>query len=417
MSDKSTQSEASGKAANGKFSKPRPDFPLFPHASGRWAKKIRGKFVYFGRVADDPKGETSLQEYLDAKDDLHAGRTVQRDHDALTVRQLCNEFWSSKKVDLDAGRLSPRTFIDYDRVCKRLVEKFGATRAVTSLGPADFEKLYAELVKRYNLNTVSGEITMTRSVFKYAVESDLIDKVVKFGPKFKVPSKQDKPKAKAKSRQQNGKKMFDAGEIRRMLDAAGPQLRAMILLGINGGLGNTDCADLPMSALDLEAGWLDYPRPKSGIERRIPLWPETLEALREVIAKRKTPGDPADADILFVTKYGQRWVRYSIVEEKKFGKVTIRPKQDDAIAKESAKLLRELGIKRAGVGFYALRHTFETVAGGSKDQVAVDALMGHVDPSMAAVYREEIGDDRLRAVTECVRAWLFGASTIQQTVH
>jgi len=33
--------------------------------------------------------------------------------------------------------------------------------------------------------------------------------------------------------------------------------------------------------------------------------------------------------------------------------------------------------------------------------------MGHVDTSMVAVYRERISDERLRAVVNVVRAWLW----------
>jgi hypothetical protein len=39
--------------------------------------------------------------------------------------------------------------------------------------------------------------------------------------------------------------------------------------------------------------------------------------------------------------------------------------------------------------------------------VAVDYLMGHARDDMASVYRERISDDRLRAVADHVRGWLF----------
>ena len=56
-----------------KLAKPRPDFPLFPHATGRWAKKVRGKLPYFGKCADEPKCQAALSLWLDQHDDLLAG--------------------------------------------------------------------------------------------------------------------------------------------------------------------------------------------------------------------------------------------------------------------------------------------------------------------------------------------------------
>ncbi len=50
--------------------KPRPDFPLLPHAAGVWAKKIRGRIHYFGKWADH---QVALEKYLAEKDDLQGG--------------------------------------------------------------------------------------------------------------------------------------------------------------------------------------------------------------------------------------------------------------------------------------------------------------------------------------------------------
>ena len=66
------------------------------------------------------------------------------------------------------------------------------------------------------------------------------------------------------------------------------------------------------------------------------------------------------------------------------------------------------GLKRPGLNFYGLRHTFRTVADASKDQPAIDHIMGHSRDDMASMYREEISDQRLLDVVNVVHNWLFG---------
>ena len=173
--------------------------------------------------------------------------------------------------------------------------------------------------------------------------------------------------------------MFEANGLRMLIGAAGVQMKAMLLLGINSGFGNTDVAVLPQSAVDLDLAWIDFPRPKTGIERRCPLWPETVAALRQALAERPEPKDEADAGLVFVTKYGNRWVR---TQGQKHAPV-------NSVGLEFGKLLQMLGIDgREGHGFYALRRTFRTIADAARDPVAIDLIMGHTDPSMGGHYRE-----------------------------
>jgi integrase len=380
--------------------KPYPEFPLTAHPAGYWCKKIGGKLFYFGPW-EDPQG--ALKKYLDQRDDLFAGRTPARGEEdgAVTVKDVANAFLASRERRRDKGQLSPRTLADYEKLMREMCEGLGARRDANQLGPRDFTALKTRLEEKNGTARVSVMVQMIRCAFKYAADSDLLPRPARFGPEFRPARASEMRKIRARQ----GKKLFTAAEARALAEGAlvvgkdgpvlvrpGPVLRTMILLGLNGGFGNHDCGSLPLSAVDLDAGVIDYPRPKTGIGRRCVLWPETVAALREALAKRPAPKDAAHAGLVFLTARGAPWSK------------TIR---SGCLTMEMRKLLDKLGIN-GHRNFYTLRHTFRTVADAAKDQPAADYVMGHEVAHMSSVYRETIADERLRAVADHVRGWLFG---------
>ena len=58
--------------------KPRPDFPLFAHNTGRWAKKFKGKMHYFGPW-NDPDGAYRRYVAFAARGRVHGRRQHRND--------------------------------------------------------------------------------------------------------------------------------------------------------------------------------------------------------------------------------------------------------------------------------------------------------------------------------------------------
>jgi integrase len=283
-------------------------------------------------------------------------------------------------------------FEEYRQICQLMADKFGKDRPVDDLAADDFESLRADMAERWGPVRLGNAITRVRTVFKYGFENGLIEKPIRFGSEFRRPDKAVLRRHRAK----NGEKMLEAEQLRQLIEAADVPLRAMIYLGVNCGFGNNDVATLPQSALDLDGGWLNFPRPKTGIPRRCPLWPEAIAILRQAIAERPHPKDSGDAGLVFINARGYPWVRMT------------DKSRTDTVSPQFGELLKRLDLRREGLGFYSLRHIHRTVADGAKDPVACDTIMGHADPTMGGHYRERIDDSRLVAVAEHVRRWLLG---------
>jgi integrase len=171
-------------------------------------------------------------------------------------------------------------------------------------------------------------------------------------------------------------------------------MKAMVLLAINGGLGNTDLGVMTLDAIDVDSGWLNYAREKTGIMRRIPLWKETAEAVRESIEARSEPLNEDDGKLLFIGKRGQNY---------------IGNRRGYRVVQEFARVAKNAGVE--GRAFYDLRRTFQTIGEAANDLAAVQGIMGHAagNSDMSAVYRQSVSDDRLKTVTTHVHNWLFNS--------
>ncbi len=345
--------------------------PLFPHASGKWAKKVNGQLKYFGRW-DDHDGAIAEYRAFCGEEEIVVK--------ALSVADGVNLFLDRELKRRASKEISANHLRDIKSTCKRILEVFGRERSIESLGPDDFARYKLSRIGTCNIVSFGNETVRVKACFSWLLKMKYIEEV-EFGPDFRKPTDLQV----RRHRRSVGNKTISNSDWRYIVDECGVHLRAMVHLAANCAYGPTDCARLDLKRFDGE--WLEYPRTKTEVDRMAYLWPETIEAVKASIQRRPDPKKGFE-HLLFVHRDGGSYDR-----------------SDNPISKAFRSAAGRAGLKRES--FYWLRHTFETIAGDLGDQVAVNTVMGHVDTSMAAVYRHEVDSHRVIKVCNHVRDWIY----------
>jgi len=210
-----------------KPAKPGPSFPLTPHNNGQWCKKIRGKLHFFG-VWDDP--DAALERYLRVATDLHAGRELRSptlSADAVTVKQFCNHYLTYQHRRSQSGEIGPRWFEDCRTALESLASFVGPGRLASDVSPDDFLRYRQKLLrtgltgrKGLGVYALTRAITVIRGMLKYAYEMNLIEHPIRYGKAFDRPSATLMRKSRRAAVLANGKRLFDAREVRSLIDKA-----------------------------------------------------------------------------------------------------------------------------------------------------------------------------------------------------
>ncbi|MEI8195828.1 MAG: tyrosine-type recombinase/integrase [Phycisphaerae bacterium] len=377
------------------------------HPRGQWFKRINYKSYYFGAWANpDPKNAkatAALDKYMDL---IKRMREAEANSQGLptnpvvptgdmTLGFVVNSYMDEKNAQVERGDLSARQFVEYRNLGTLILNTLGRQRLVTDLTPTDFTLLRTKLPG--GPVRVGNAIVWCRSIFKWVTDNHGV--VIKYGAQF------DKPSRRSVRKSIKPKGIYTAESIKAILNKANDAVKAMILLGINAGFGQTDIATLQRNAVNFDKMTIELDRNKTGVRRIVPLWQETVDALKAY--QRPHAAHP---ELFFVTHWGNPWMHEQIHRDADgAAKKVVRC---DAVDLEFDKAQKAAGLPLHG--FYLLRHTFRTVADDTGDLNAIRVIMGHAFPGMDEFYLHisSGGNRRLRRVADYVHDWLYGVSSI-----
>lgn len=348
-------------------------FPLTLHPTGQYCKKITGKMYYFG----SDKKET-LQRYLNQATYLHGRQeNLQKPmENSMTLKQLCDMYLKYQYSKLQANDLTASHHNEQIGSLNKLIAFLGQNIDVNKISTLDLQNYKRKTQKSHvSVCRLNLHISIMKALFHWARKNDVLTNI---------------PNIDAVSRGKivhQEKFTFDPEQINKLLSVADVKMRAMIWLGLNCGFGCTDCSELKWIDLDLVNARVRLPRRKTGGSRDLPLWPETVEAIKKV---------PKTGKLVFYTSRSNPYIH---TISKLDGKGKEKYTTLNTVTTKFSRLIKKSGLDvPKGTGFYALRRTAATIAARSGDPFAVQRLLGHVDLQMATRYVQDVSKQTDRVI-------------------
>jgi integrase len=244
--------------------------------------------------------QLSLFDLLEDKKDRYAFTLPQQ----WTIQQLCQRYYQFKLTDgcsvcfLDSVKRHLKYFTVW-------LKKYGCDPAVERLSDlnsailSDFRQMLADNSK-ISAATANLYINHIRMFLFWAENIHGLSH-----PPMGVIRKFRKYKVKKGHGREQNRSAISWEELEKLFAAAGVVDTVLLLLGLNCGFGNTDIGTLKLCDIDLEAATVSHPRPKTGVERHLILWPETVAILKTYInIYRGKPVNEEVGRLVFVGKRG-----------------------------------------------------------------------------------------------------------------
>src|SRR6056297_1406283 len=341
-----------------------PGCPLFLHRNGNWAKKVRGRLRYFGKDLDE-----ALRKWVEEKDHLLAGMTPPRVDSSPSLAELANLYLDHSRRMVAEGEVRGDHTARTQESLTRMVNSLGKQARLHLLTPEHWQRFRSDLSKpqgrgerrcdKRAASTIGADLRRVRAFLNWCRKQKLLSGEISHGGALDMPSKREERRNKAIK----GSQAWEAAELRQAIEQASVFLKPVVLLAINGGMGIADIGRLTKSDWRAVKGEiLHCPRHKTGVDRKVWLWPETIQAVDAFRKSRPAEHRQKYESCLLLTKNGYPWWR---LEDG-----TAR----DLTSMAMATIRKKTGSERT---LYDCRRTFRTVASEVCDLEAIDYCMGH----------------------------------------